>query len=86
MPTQYVTKTIYKKVCTKVCGCKPEYCTEYWKCHGYDNKQKHREVYNTKLSFYERIVEMNISMYCIMYFDEIMKKLSCYYFTLFSTL
>ena len=40
MPTQYVTKTIYKKVCTKVCGCKPEYCTEYWKCHGYDNKQK----------------------------------------------
>lgn len=48
--------------------------------------KKHREIYNTKLSFYERIVEMNISMYCIMYFDEIMKKLSCYYFTLFSTL
>lgn len=86
MPTQYVTKTIYKKVCTKYVAVNLSIVLNIGNVTDMITNKKHREVYNTKLSFYERIVEMNISMYCIMYFDEIMKKLSCYYFTLFSTL
>ena len=38
MPTQYVTRCSCNKGCTKVCGCKPEHCTEYCKCQGCDNK------------------------------------------------
>ena len=38
MPIQYVTRCSCKKACTKVCGCKPEHCTEYCKCQGCDNK------------------------------------------------
>ena len=32
MPSHYVNRCSCKKGCTKICGCKPEQCTEYCKC------------------------------------------------------
>ena len=76
MPTQYVTRCSCKKGCTKVCGCKPEHCTKYCKCQGCDYKKNIRRYTVQNVSFMRklRIVEMNIFIYRILYFDVIMKK------------
>ena len=49
--TQYVPRCSCKTGCAKICGYKPEHCTEYCKCQGCDNKQKHLEAYSTKCKF-----------------------------------